>query len=203
MSSLRISRYNSDIISYGQFAKVAKFVEDQTSSHPAFVNMGTDGPAGFLFNIFYKRRWTYAEGEIAMLEDDDQIIGVSAVERSSFHNKLTIGGIRMWVDPRYRGRPMTEDRNSYASKLLLSSNLDWSDKQGMWAMMVTFNDYNKTIFEGIKRKASGKGVIGDHSDWWSDGMPLDRMLNVRNVSQYCVLKPLDRTGCQTIKESLS
>lgn len=198
-----IERCHSDTIRDQDFRALENFIEQQRSSHPAYGNMTRTEPAGFLFNIAHRRRWTEAEGEISILKDDGQIIGVSAVERSALHDRLSIGGIRMWIAKKFRNRPLLDDRNSFASKLLLASNLHWSQAHGMWAMMVTFNDYNKTIFEGIKRKAARRAVIGDPSDWWTDGQIIEGTLCIRHTDQWCVLKPIELPGCRTIRDKLN
>ena len=174
-------------------------MEKQSQKHPddpAVVNMTSTPPAGFLYNLDEGIRWKH-DGEIAVVRHVREIVGISCVESSDMHPRLSIGGIRCWIDDQHRSSQL-------ASRYLLSSNLKWSMEQGKWAMMLTFNHYNRRIYDGICRAASGRLVaVGNiWSDWWKDCMPLKRQLNIRNTMQWCVLKPIDAHGSIEIQHIL-
>lgn len=181
-----IERCYSDDITDSQFHKLQQFVKGQQalSDHPAIKNMD-NSINGLLHNIETKDRWTKTDGEISILNHSDTVIGVSAVEFSNLHPNLSIGGIRCWLDPNFRN-------DQLVTTYLLNSNLEWSKNNGMWAMMLTFNDYNKTIYDGIKRKSIGKSIaIGNiWSNWWDDVLVIEKQLYIRYTQQWCVLKPI-------------
>lgn len=186
INDFEIERMYSDTITDVQFDNLQVFVNEQKklSDHPAIKNMD-ESDTGLLGNIKSKTRWHSDIGEISILKYHNKIIGVSAVEFSELHTNLSIGGIRCWLSPNFRN-------NQLVTNYLLNSNLDWSKSKNMWAMMLTFNDYNKTIYDGIKRKSLGKSIaIGTiWSDWWDDLFVIDYPIIIRYTIQWCVLKPI-------------
>jgi hypothetical protein len=190
---MKIVTTHSDTIDPALYAKAVSFVQGIAADNPnspAIVNMGLDSKSGLLWNISSKSRWTEEKGEIAfLLNETDDIVGVSCVERTS-QSMLAIGGIRTWVLKPYRGK-------NVISNMMLNSNLDWAVSKEMAGMLLTFNDYNRWIYDGIRRKVNGKaaGMANIWSDWWNDCLVLDRPIKVRNVNQWCVVKP---TGMQEV-----
>ena len=190
----------SDTIKPAQWAKLCDFVNYQLmfhTAHPAGPNMGMENNAGLLNNIHLKKRWTQDTGEIAILEYQDRIVGVSCVEKSQLHQRLSIGGIRCWLDADHRN-------NNQVTRYLLAANLQWSIKHNASSMLLTFNDYNKIIYDAICKKTAGKaaGLGGVWSNWWNDCIALDTKLNIRFTEQWCVLKPIDLSGTQQIIREL-
>jgi hypothetical protein len=192
--------FNSNTVTQSQWGKLCGFVTKQAKkhvNHPALANMGINTESGLLQNIHNKRRWTTGDGEVAVLEYQDEIVGISCVENSERVGKLTIGGIRCWLDDRHRN---TNQVTTY----LLDSNLSWSKNSGAVAMMLTFNDYNKIIYDGICKKAAGRaaGLGRVWSSWWNDCMPIDNQLNVRFTKQWCVIKPIEQHALQNVISEL-
>jgi len=186
----------SDTIEPELYDEVVGFVNQITElsneKNPAISNMGLDNESGLLYNIKNKIRWTKALGQISFLKDDDgTIVGVSCVE-STKYPLIAIGGIRTWVLKEYRLK-------NVVSQVLLYSNLKWAETNGMAGMMLTFNNYNKWIYDGIRRKVRGKspGVGSIWSDWWNDCIVVENTIRVRYVDQWCVIKP---TGNCTTEE---
>lgn len=175
---------------------LCNFVHAQSREHPdhpALSNMLLDTDAGFLHNINNNTRWTDSNGEIAILRFNTEIVGVSCVEISEFHPTLSIGGIRCWVDQRHRS-------SNQVSKYLLSANLQWSIDRNLSAMMLTFNNYNKIIYDAICRKSSGHAVgFGKiWSNWWDDCIPILSPLSIRHTEQWCVVKPINIDDTQQL-----
>lgn len=198
---MQIITTHSDTIEPELYAKLLKFVQDiarEDQRGLVIKNMGLDSSAGLLFNIERKWRWKQEQGEIALLVTgtDDTIIGVSCVEHSPIE-PLSIGGIRSWVTKPYRSK-------NVITNMLLQSNVDWSIANGKMGMMMTFNDYNRWIYEGIRKKVSGRGagLAGIWSSWWDDCLPIDHQLVVRGVKQWCVIKPTGLTGESALKSMM-
>lgn len=192
--------YNSDNISLSQWEELKEFIRVQklaSPNDPAIENMLETTENGLLFNIKHKIRWTTDLGDICILKYNNIIIGVSAVERTLLHSHLSIGGVRCWLDINHRN-------NQLVTKYLLDSNLRWSKNNDMWSMMLTFNSYNKTIYDGIKRKSLKKSVgVGNiWSSWWNDCILFDKPINIRYTEQWCVLKPINEFGNKIIKFEL-
>lgn len=168
----------------------------QESTSPALPNMGYLGPSGLGYLVQPERgswrRWTQGNGELAFLVDDANIVGVSAVENSTLSNNLGSGGNRCWLLPDYR-------QHNEVTTFLLESNLNWCKAVGKQGMLLSFNDYNKWIYNSIvkksTRKAAGLGKVW--SNWWDDCIPLPRKILLQNTPQWAVIKPLDKHGIVT------
>jgi hypothetical protein len=167
---------------YNQFLK-----QIADSDSPALPNMGNDAPAGLVYLTKKQARWTKKTGEIALLYDDDigSIVGVSAVEHSTLSDKLGSGGNRCWVLPQYR-------KNNEVTRFLLTGNLQWCTQQHKVGMLLTFNEYNKWIYDTIAKLSAGKGAAFGTvwSDWWDDCVVLPRKINLFDTPQWAVVKPL-------------
>lgn len=190
----------SDNIPHNVFSKLRSFVDQQSVQHylhPATKNMQSNIQEGLLSNILRKDRWTSNLGEICILEYNDIVVGVSCVEHSDIHTELSTGGIRCWLDSAHR-------TSQLMSKFLLNSNLEWSILNNKQGMMLTFNDYNKIIYDTVKRinlgKSSGFGKIW--SDWWKDCIILDKQLDIRNTQQWCVIKPINLKNAVEIADHI-
>lgn len=161
------------------------------AQHPkVLVNMGNESPGGLLYLIQSEReqyrRWTLGQGEIALLYEDltGSIVGISAVEHSPLSDNISSGGNRCWLQKDYRS-------NNEVSQYLLASNFAWTVKQNKIGMMLTFNDYNKAIYDFIVRRANGGGsALGRvWSDWWNDCVPVRKKIMLHGVAQWAVVKP--------------
>lgn len=184
---MKVVTTTSDDIDPILYQKAVSFVQSIVSENPqspAIINMGLDTSAGMLWNITNKTRWTAKKGEISfLLSQSDEIVGVSCVEKST-NPLLSIGGIRTWVLKPYRPK-------NVITNFLLESNLEYTREHNMAGMVLTFNDYNRWIYDGIKRKTSGRAVsVGAiWSDWWNDCIVIAKPVKIRNINQWCVIKP--------------
>lgn len=182
-----ITTTHSNTIDAKCYSALCKFVDNQKSlhqSHPAISNMSNDNDAGLLYNIDNKLRWTTDLGEISLLWHENKIIGISCVEH--YNPMLSIGGIRFWIDSDYRSK-------NVASKFLLNSNLHWSSVSNKIGMILSFNEYNKIIWDSIKRKQEGKaaGLSTIWSNWWNNCIIVPNPVIIRHTSQWCVIKPIN------------
>jgi len=155
------------------------------SNTPALPNMGYDYPAGLMYIAQKKLRWFQGQGHIAFLYDSDQIVGVSCVEHSTLHVELGSGGNRCWLLNEYRS-------NNEVSKHLLTANLEWCSQQSKKGMLLSFNNYNKWIYNTIVRISSGQSrpLSSVWSNWWNNCVVLPRMIRLFNTPQWAVIKPV-------------
>lgn len=167
------------------------------SMHPAMHNMIGSQPGGFM-NIATIQRWSADNGEVAILYHNDNVIGMCCVENSEIHPQISIGGIRCWLDAKYRDKQLM-------SKYLLAKNLQWSIDKKKSAMMLTFNEYNKWLYDAVVRVSIGKSVsLGNiWSHWWKDCIPIPNKLIIRYTPQWCVLKPIDLEHSRILTSELS
>lgn len=152
---------------------------------PALKNMGDQESSGFLHIVDQKTRWTKETGQIALLYDGPLLVGISAVEQSTLHAECGSGGNRCWLMGRYR-------KDNEVTRYLLNSNLDWCRIQGKAGMILTFNDYNKWIYDTILKLSERRGAtLGKvWSPWWNDCVALPRKVRLFNTPQWAVVKPI-------------
>jgi len=179
--------YRSDYLLF-----LKKIAEDKS---PASVNMGLEDNTGFLFSVDHLKRWTKDTGEIALLYDNltELIVGVSAVETLYINPLLGSGGNRCWVSPKHRA-------NNEVTSFLLKSNLAWCENNDKVGMVLTFNNYNKWIYDTITKLSTNTGTtLGTvWSKWWNDCIPLPRKIRYFNTHQWAVIKPIDKSKCLEI-----
>lgn len=159
--------------------------EISNDNSPALINMGYNEPSGLAYIAKNNIRWTSSTGRIDLLLADNRIVGVSAVETSSVSNAFSSGGNRCWLLPKYRS-------NNEITKYLLASNVQWSTQHGHVGMILTFNNYNKWIYNTIKKRIAGKSSsLGSiWSNWWNDCIPFERQINIHYTPQWAVVKPI-------------
>ncbi len=168
-----------------------RMTKDETKSH-VISNMDDSEPSGLLYLIEKERnehrRWTKDNGQIDLLYDlvSGSIVGISAVEDSSLDTSYASGGNRLWMDKDYRA-------NHNITKYLLATNLEWAKENNKKGMILTFNEYNKLIWEVISQ-AYAKGekpssFSGVWSDWWTDCIPIENPITVHSTKQWAVIKP--------------
>lgn len=193
MNSLRIEIANADtfeqhLIAYQNFLKR---INSDGNIRPALIrNMDDSAPSGLLYLINNERgdhrRWTPGCGEIALLYDDltGAIVGVSAVEHNPLSDNISSGGNRCWLLQAFR-------KNHTVTNYLLNSNFIWTKKQEKIGMMLTFNYYNKRIYDAIVLRSRGKtGSINKFwSNWWNDCLPIEQPIMLHNTPQWAVIKP--------------
>lgn len=154
---------------------------------PAVANMGYEEPAGLCYLVQNKKRWTKETGQIALLKDgvSGRFVGVSAVENSTLSDKLGSGGNRCWLLNDYR-------KENEVTRFLLSSNLDWCAQQGKLGMLLTFNEYNKILYDTVVRISKGQaGALGTvWSSWWNDCIPLPKKIRLFTTPQWAIVKPI-------------
>jgi hypothetical protein len=175
-------------------------ISQETANTDLLGNMGEDPPGGFLYLIHpsrgTERRWTNDRGQIALLYEEvlGSIVGISAVEDNYLSEALGSGGNRCWLQKNYR-------LNREVTRYLLSSNLDWCAKRNKVGMMLTFNDYNREIYEIIAKKSSSgvASLSGAWSNWWDDCVAVRTPILFHHVQQWAVIKPVpgqERLACE-------
>lgn len=162
-----------------------------TAKNPAVLdNMGKIPPSGLLYLIDPARgnyqRWSKGQGEIALLYEtvSGTLVGISAVEHSPLSDNISSGGNRCWVLADYR-------TNHAITRYLLDSNFKWTKQQNKIGMMLTFNDYNKVIYDAVVLRSKGKTATLQKfwSDWWNDCLPLPEPIMLHNTPQWAIIKP--------------
>ena len=170
----------------------------EADKSPSAINMGTEDNVGFLFSVDNLKRWTTNNGQIALLYDNQNIAGVSAVETLYINPSLGSGGNRCWLLPAYRS---TNEITTH----LLNANFNWCKQNDKVGMVLTFNDHNKWIYDTIKKLSTNTGAtLGTvWSKWWSDCIVLPHRIRYFNTRQWAIIKPIDRVECLKLAEDIN
>lgn len=173
----------SDTITPEQLAKLETFIADALDpAEPAAVNMGRDNSAGLLYNIDHQLRWKSDQGVIFLIYAGLEPVAVSCVEFPENETKFAIGGIRTWIKATHR--------RSQIAGYFLNLHSTWAREHACDFLLITFNDYNRAGHRGVQRGAKFRQAAG-WSTWWDDCTALEQPLMIRNVSQWCVIKPVN------------
>ena len=172
----------SDTITPNQLKRIEDFIADTLDpSEPAAVNMGRDNPAGLLYNIDHKLRWCVNQGAIFLIYDEGVPVAISCVEFPEDEDIFAIGGIRTWI--------RSSHRRQQVPGYFLELHRRWAEREQCSFLLITFNDYNRAGHLGVQRSAKFRQAAG-WSPWWDDCIALEQPLNIRNVDQWCVIKPV-------------
>ena len=174
--------FTSDTITAAELDKLTAFVvqETSTSTEPAAANMGSNPPAGFLYNIKNQIRWQTDVGAIYVIEHDDQIVAVSGVEYAENTTAWAVGGIRTWITPTHRTHKLPSE--------MLQQQTAWARAHECNFMLVTFNEYNRALYTAVKRGIYRKSL--GWSTWWDDCIAVPDPVVIRYTTQWCVIKPV-------------
>lgn len=117
----------------------------------------------------------------------DEIIAVSGVYVSNFDPCVAIGGVRSWVNRRYRGRFII-------GKHLLPLQLKWARDNGLKIIALTFNEYNKRLLPYFKRSGLGiKKNRNPNSLFYTGLHEVDFPCDIQNTKQWVIYSKIDET----------
>lgn len=178
-----IDTYTSDTISDYDFSRIESFVNSELGNtrDEAAVNMAWESPHGYLYNVKNKLRWHSNCGIMNTASVNDAIVAVSAVEYPEDATDWAIGGNRTWISPDYRTR--------HAASAMMRYQVEWARERDCDFMLLTFNEYNKSVNLALQRGFSYLKSRG-WNDWWADCIPVPDTIVVRNTIQWAVIKPV-------------
>lgn len=178
-----IDTYTSDTITDSDFSRIESFIQAELADTraEAAVNMAWESPHGYLYNVKNKLRWRSDCGIMHTASIDGNIVAVSAAEYPEDATDWAIGGNRTWINPKYRTR--------HAASAMMRHQVEWARSRGCDFMLLTFNDYNKSVNLALQRGFSYLKSRG-WNDWWQDCVPVPGTLVVRNTVQWAVIKPV-------------
>lgn len=181
--------YTSDTIATEELDRIEQFLSHSVDhTEPASVNMFWS-ESGLLYNIKHQQRWRSDQGQIYLILQDQTPVAVSCVEYPEGSREFAIGGIRTYIDPKYRSDGVA----GYA----LRQQESWARDRACKFMIITFNEYNKIAHLAVEKNPKYRRIAG-WSDWWDDCCALPDPITVRYTQQWAVVKPL---ACQDQKEN--
>lgn len=138
------------------------------------------------YHIYVSERFR-KNGNFFIGSIDNEIIAVSGVYVSSFDSNVAIGGVRSWVNKRYRGRFVI-------GRYLLPLQLKWARDNGLKTIALTFNEYNKRLLPYFKRSGLGiKKNRNPNSLFYTGLYEVDFPCNIQNTKQWVIYSKIDET----------
>ncbi|MFA5490565.1 MAG: hypothetical protein WC284_15365 [Candidimonas sp.] len=121
---------------------------------PAAANMTTDMtvPGSLWSVLFEEKRFDHPNGIFGLLYEDDKIIAMSGAYRADFCQDIVIGGVRTYTLKEYR-------KDFLHGSLLIPKQIEWAVKNEASAFALTFNHYNRWLWDFIRRINCGGGVV--------------------------------------------
>lgn len=124
-----------------------------TSKDPAAKNMWHEDwknhPETILYLLEIKKEFSNSNGKFFVVYIDDTIIGCSGIYKSYFDNKIGIAGVRTWIDNVHRNKNIVRE-------YLLPAQKKWAIENSLYAVVISFNEYNKNLLKAFSRKRLGE-----------------------------------------------
>jgi len=136
-------------------------------------------------------RFNSANGEYHILYHGSKIVACGGVYISNFSSKIGIGGVRTWVDQKYR-------HHSLLREYLLPHHKKWCIDNNLSIVLLTFNDYNKNIIEIFKRRRLGEKVDRvlsrePHHLFYKNLIEVEFPVIIQYTKQWVIYEKLDKT----------
>jgi len=162
----------------------------QFKTDPAHINMWRDNwnehPETLPYIIMLSTKFIHGKGEFFVLEIDGNIEAVSGIYRSEFDNLVAIGGIRSWVNERYRG-------NFLIGRHIMPYQVQWAKDNNYKTIALTFNEYNKKLINYFIRSGFGiKKKRTERSLFFKGVYVLPYTLKIQNTEQWIIYDKLDQ-----------
>lgn len=156
---------------------------------PAHVNMWNEhweaDNTTLPYHIFISKRLCSVIGETFVQVVDDQIVSVSSVYISDFDPYVSVGGVRSWVIPEFRGQ-------FQIGRHLLPRQLAWAKSKQSKIVMLTFNDYNKRLIPYFERTGFGIKKNRNPNSLFFNGLhKVDFPIEVQHTKQWAIYHKID------------
>lgn len=170
-----------------QFLKTAS----QYSEDPASVNMWNenwvDRPETFPYLVYISKRFAAENGQFFVCKINGKIEAVSGIQVSPFDNNVALGGVRSWVNPKFRGQFVI-------GRHLLPLQVAWAKEKTIKTIALTFNHYNKKLISYFKRTGLGiKKKRNLNSMFYNGVHEVPFTCNIQYTEQWVIYDKLDTT----------
>ena len=149
----------------------------------AKANYETEGwetkPHTLLHIILKKDRFKEGNGMLSLLYDNNKLISFAGAYKHT--DNILICLVRAYTRKKYKSKTLL-------GTYILPEEIKFAKEIGCEKAWLTFNDYNKTIYDGLKRVSKGKGVIlGTKTpNIYKQATFYEEPLIIQNTMQYVV-----------------
>jgi len=161
------------------------------TNDPAHVNMWSENwetdSATFPYLIYKSPRFANGNGIFHALLIDDKIEAVCGINRSSFDSYVALGGVRSWVNPKYRGRFLIGGH-------IMPLQLKWAEDNNLKTVCLTFNSYNEPMLKIVKRTGVGRKKNRRPGMMFYNGLhEVSFPCNIQSTKQYVIYHKIDES----------
>jgi GNAT superfamily N-acetyltransferase len=178
---------NDNVFKESFFSFCQKAFEEK--DQPAHSNMWDEdwknNSNTLLYHLYISKRLSSDTGETFILMDNEEIIAVSSVYISEFDKNVAIGGVRSWVDKKYRGKFIL-------GRYVLPHQLAWARERRLKTIALTFNEYNKRLLPYFRRSGVGiKKNRNPNSLFYTGLHEIDFPCEVQYTKQWIIYSKID------------
>jgi N-acetylglutamate synthase-like GNAT family acetyltransferase len=177
--------YKTNILNFCKQAFEEKFEPSHVNMwHEDWENVNSTLP----YLLYKSTRFANNNGDMFMiLDDNDNILGLSGINISEFDNNVALGGVRTWLNKDMRGK-FVIGRN------LLPVQLRWAKEHGLKTIALTFNDYNKRLIPYFKRSGFGiKKERNPDSMFYNGQFHVDFPITINHTKQWVIYHKIDES----------
>jgi len=169
-----------------EFCKATTLEVDQPAATNMWHDNWIDKNYTLPYILFKTDRFKNPKGEFFILKHNDLIIGCSGVYISDFNPRIGILGCRTWISNEYRNQSLVRD-------YLLPAQRDWAKDRNIFAIGLTFNDYNKNLINTWKRVRLGekRKVRQPYHLFYNNFNEVDFPVTIQYTKQWIIYEKLD------------
>lgn len=158
------------------------------TSEPAHANMWTENWINdwntLPYHVYVSGRFK-DNGDIFVTTIEDNIEAVSGVYISEFDPMVAIGGVRSWVNSKFRGKFIV-------GRHILPQQLKWARNKNCKTVALTFNEYNKRLIPYFKRTGFGiKKERNPDSLFYTGLHEVPFPVRIQNTRQWIIYNKID------------
>ena len=141
-------------------------------------------PHCLLYRLYVKRDFSNGNGMLCLVSDGDYIVSISGV--SKYNDDIAMLARRQYTLNRYKGKGLYHD-------YVMDAQIEWAKISECKACMITINEYNKVLYQMLRRIPQGKATyLGGPAYYkYKDFIDLGGPHIINGADQYVMLKKID------------
>jgi GNAT superfamily N-acetyltransferase len=178
-----------DIPAFERFCQLASLEINQPAAENMWTKDWTHQSHTLMNVLLIQKRFDLEKGSFFVLYDNKNIVACSGIYKSDFCEDLAIAGCRTWINKEYRNKSIPRD-------LLLPAQKQWAIDNGIRAIALTFNEYNKNIIATFKRTRIGENAERMHNRqshhlFYSNFNEVGFLVTIKHTPQWVIYERLD------------
>lgn len=168
------------------FCRTASKEIDEPAHRNMFSQNWNVDPNTLPYHIYVSNRFK-KNGNFFIGMINEEIIAASGVYVSEFDKNVAIGGVRSWVNKKYRGKFII-------GRHLLPLQLFWAKEKKLKTIALTFNEYNKRLLPYFRRSGFGIKKNRNVNSLFYNGLhEVSHPLTIQHTKQWAIYHKIDET----------